>query len=89
MMRTIETTAIVNPDGTVKIQVPAEILPGKHRIVLVIDEQLESNALSSAEIDAALVEMASDPDYQAEALQIEAEFATAQWEAFLQTPTEL
>ncbi|MEA5576347.1 YlcI/YnfO family protein [Anabaena sp. UHCC 0451] len=34
-----------------------------------------------AEIDAALAEMARDPDYQAEVLKIETEFATAQWEA--------
>ncbi|MTJ10937.1 MULTISPECIES: ribbon-helix-helix domain-containing protein [unclassified Anabaena] len=34
-----------------------------------------------AEIDAALSEMANDPDYQAEVLRLEVEFATAQWEA--------
>jgi hypothetical protein len=34
-----------------------------------------------AEIDAALAEMANDPDYQTEVLKIEAEFALAQWEA--------
>lgn len=34
-----------------------------------------------SEIDAALAEMANDPDYQAEVLNLEVEFATAQWEA--------
>jgi hypothetical protein len=34
-----------------------------------------------SEIDAALLEMTSDPDYQTEVTQLEAEFATAQWEA--------
>ncbi|MEA5616919.1 ribbon-helix-helix domain-containing protein [Cronbergia sp. UHCC 0137] len=34
-----------------------------------------------AEIDAALAEMAKDPDYQSEVLRMEVEFATAQWEA--------
>jgi hypothetical protein len=34
-----------------------------------------------AEIDAALAEMANDPDYQTEVLKIEVEFASAQWEA--------
>ena len=34
-----------------------------------------------AEIDAAFAEMANDTEYQAEALQIEAEFAKASWEA--------
>ena len=33
------------------------------------------------EIDAALAEMAQDPEYQATVKQMEAEFATASWEA--------
>jgi hypothetical protein len=37
-----------------------------------------------AEIDADLSEMSQDTEYQAEVLQMEAEFAVAQWEA-LQT----
>ena len=37
-----------------------------------------------AEIDADLSQMAQDTEYQAEVLQMEAEFAVAQWEA-LQT----
>jgi hypothetical protein len=37
-----------------------------------------------AEIDADLDQMAQDAEYQAEVLQMEAEFAVAQWEA-LQT----
>lgn len=34
-----------------------------------------------SEIDAALIEMAQDPEYQAQVLQMEAEFAVASWEA--------
>ena len=34
-----------------------------------------------SEIDAALIEMAQDPEYQAQVVQIEAEFAVASWEA--------
>lgn len=41
----------------------------------------ELEALKRAEIDAALMEMAQDPDYQAQVLQMEAEFAVASWEA--------
>jgi metal-responsive CopG/Arc/MetJ family transcriptional regulator len=41
----------------------------------------ELAALRRAEIDAAFAEMANDAEYQAEALQIEAEFAKASWEA--------
>jgi metal-responsive CopG/Arc/MetJ family transcriptional regulator len=41
----------------------------------------ELEALKRAEIDAALMEMAKDPEYQAQVLQMEAEFAVASWEA--------
>jgi metal-responsive CopG/Arc/MetJ family transcriptional regulator len=41
----------------------------------------ELATLQRAEIDAALAQMAQDPHYQAEVLKMEAEFATASWEA--------
>ncbi len=41
----------------------------------------ELAALKRAEVDAALAEMAQDPEYQAEVLKMEAELATASWEA--------
>ncbi|MBW4650720.1 MAG: ribbon-helix-helix protein, CopG family [Kastovskya adunca ATA6-11-RM4] len=41
----------------------------------------ELEALKRTEIDAALAEMAQDPEYQAQVLQMEAEFAVASWEA--------
>ncbi|MBN3951534.1 MAG: CopG family transcriptional regulator [Nostoc sp. NMS7] len=41
----------------------------------------ELAAEKRAEIDAALAEMANDLEYQREVLQMEAEFAPAQWEA--------
>ncbi|MBF2003973.1 MAG: CopG family transcriptional regulator [Chlorogloeopsis fritschii C42_A2020_084] len=41
----------------------------------------ELEALRRAEIDAALAEMAQNPEYQAQVLQMEAEFAVASWEA--------
>jgi metal-responsive CopG/Arc/MetJ family transcriptional regulator len=46
--------------------------------------QRELALIRHAEIDADLAEMAQDAEYQAEVLQMEAEFAVAQWEA-LQT----
>ncbi len=46
--------------------------------------QRELALMRRAEIDADLAEMAQDVEYQAEVLQMEAEFAVAQWEA-LQT----
>ncbi len=38
-MKTIATTATVLPGGKVTVQLPADIPPGEHQIVLVIDEQ--------------------------------------------------
>jgi metal-responsive CopG/Arc/MetJ family transcriptional regulator len=46
--------------------------------------QRELALIRRAEIDADLSQMAQDAEYQAEVLQMEAEFAVAQWEA-LQT----
>ncbi|MBW4695136.1 MAG: hypothetical protein KME27_25580 [Lyngbya sp. HA4199-MV5] len=37
-MRTIETTATITADGQLTLQVPPDLLPGQHRVVLVIDE---------------------------------------------------
>lgn len=84
-MKTIETTATVNSDGTMTLQAPPDVAPGEHRVVLVIDENIALPPVNLAEIDAALMEMANDPEYQTEALQIEAEFASAQWESLQQT----
>ena len=38
-MKTIETTILVTPDGTVTLPGPADVPPGEHRIVVIIDEQ--------------------------------------------------
>jgi len=40
-MKTIETTALVTPDGelTITLQTPPDVPPGQHRVVVVIDEQ--------------------------------------------------
>ena len=37
-MRTIETKAIVEADGTLTVQVPPEVTPGEHQVVVVIEE---------------------------------------------------
>jgi hypothetical protein len=38
-VKTIEATAKVTEDGTLTVKVPTTILPGAHRVVLVIEEQ--------------------------------------------------
>ncbi len=39
-MRTIETYGLIDPDGRMSIDVPHDIRAGKHKVVIVIDEQL-------------------------------------------------
>jgi hypothetical protein len=38
-MRTIETTAVIEPNGKLILQLPLDIPPGQHRVVVVIEEQ--------------------------------------------------
>jgi hypothetical protein len=37
-MRSIETTVVVSSDRKITIQLPADIRPGAHRVVVVIEE---------------------------------------------------
>ena len=38
-MKAIETTGMVTADGKITIQLPPDIPPGEHQIVLVIDKE--------------------------------------------------
>ena len=38
-MRTIETTATVDPDGVLTARVPPEVSPGEHRVILMIQDE--------------------------------------------------
>ena len=49
--------------------------------VLVRDRVTTQTQGKRSEIDAALMEMAQDPEYQSQVLQMEAEFAAGSWEA--------
>ena len=40
-MRTIETTATITADGTLTVQVPPDIQPGPHHVVVWIDDHLD------------------------------------------------
>ncbi len=42
-MKAIETTATVTTEGKITVQLPPDIPPGEHKIVLVIDEQSVAN----------------------------------------------
>ncbi|MTJ48246.1 ribbon-helix-helix domain-containing protein [Dolichospermum sp. UHCC 0259] len=74
------------------LTIPRELLEATDRAVLEGKAKSRNDFVAQAlrrelalqkrsEIDAALAEMANDPDYQAEVLKLEVEFATAQWEA--------
>lgn len=39
MMRTIETTVTVTPDGSVLLDEPLSVPAGRHRVMLLVDEQ--------------------------------------------------
>ncbi|BAZ86555.1 ribbon-helix-helix domain-containing protein [Dolichospermum compactum] len=74
------------------LTIPRELLEATDKAVLQGKAKSRNDFVAQAlrrelalqkrsEIDAALAEMANDPDYQAEVLKLEVEFATAQWEA--------
>ena len=45
-MRTIKTTAMITAEGTLTVQVPSDIPPGPHHVVVWIDD--DHGALSEA-----------------------------------------
>ena len=50
-MRTIEATAIVSRDRKLRMPVPNDILPGEHRVVVVIDEQVSAPPRDTCPLD--------------------------------------
>lgn len=42
-MRSIEATATVTDEGILTVAIPRDIPPGKHRVVVVLDEQPAEN----------------------------------------------
>lgn len=50
-MRTIETTVMISSDGKLVLQLPRNIQPGQHRVVVVIDELHTSAGASQTALD--------------------------------------
>jgi CRISPR/Cas system-associated endonuclease Cas1 len=86
-------TWISHPTIEAKIRLAVNLLEATYRAVnqgkaksrdqfIMRDISRELATLKRVEIDAALAEMASAPEYQADVLQRESQFATAYWEAF-------
>jgi metal-responsive CopG/Arc/MetJ family transcriptional regulator len=74
------------------VSIPVELLEATDKAVksgkaksrndfIAMALQRELAAQKRAETDEELIEMLQDPDYQAEVIKLEAEFANAQWEA--------
>lgn len=57
-MQHIETVADVNQNGYVTIALPAHIRPGKHHILLIIDEALSDDDSQSVDHAPKLMQMA-------------------------------
>lgn len=81
-----------NPTVRTTLTLPSELLKDADRAVsqgkaksrngfIAQAIRHELTAIKRAEIDAEFALMAKDTEYQTEARQIEAEFATASWEA--------
>ena len=45
-MRTIQTTVVVDAEHRATIQLPADVAPGEHAVVVVIDEAAVTAAIS-------------------------------------------
>ena len=46
-MKTFTTMATVTADGKVTLQLPPDITPGEHQVVLVIDEDIKTEKPTS------------------------------------------
>lgn len=58
-MRTIETRATVRPDGTLVANVPPDVAPGEHRVVLVLEDTATA---PSSTLDLPIFDLGSWPD---------------------------
>jgi metal-responsive CopG/Arc/MetJ family transcriptional regulator len=90
---------MIDPTTRTTIALPAGLLAAtdraitagkaKNRTELITRAiQRELALIRRAEIDADLLEMAQDVEYQTEVMQLEVEFSVAQWEAFQTIETQ-
>ncbi len=83
-----ESGVLIPKEWLEGVQEVAVSRDGDRIILIPVSSPLSPRPRTRVEIDADLAQMANDPDYLAEARQIEAEFSTAQWEAFQQAESE-
>lgn len=60
-MRTIETTVMIGSDGKLTLQLPYDIQPGQHRVVIVIDEISSPVGEDKASLDLQVVDWPNWP----------------------------
>ncbi len=61
-MRAIETTGVVSDDGKLTVDVPADVRPGEHRVVVVIDDITADDLAAIAQHGGAFDWLKDEPD---------------------------
>ena len=61
-MRTIETTGVVSNDGKLTVDVPPDVRPGEHRVVIVIDDVTADDLAAIAQHGGAFDWLHDEPD---------------------------
>lgn len=65
-MRAIETTGMVSHDGTMTIDLSGEVRPGRHRVVVVIEELTSDDLVAVAQYGGAFDWLRDEPDLYTE-----------------------
>jgi len=62
-MRTVETVAIVTPDGTLTAKMPSDIAPGEHHVVVVLEQELKgAGARTPSPLELKMLDWSSWPE---------------------------
>ena len=61
-MMTIETTGVVSNDGKLTVDVPPDVRPGEHRVVVVIDDITSNDLAAIAQHGGAFDWLKDEPD---------------------------
>ncbi len=61
-MRTIRTTAVIDADHRATIQMPEDLAPGEHRVVVVIEEGAIEGPVSRSLADFPVIDVGRWPE---------------------------
>ena len=61
-MRAIQTRATVTSDGKLTIDVPSDVAPGEHQVIVVIDEMPSQELAAVAQHGGSFDWLADEPD---------------------------